>query len=227
MSTDIDGQAPSMSDADPAGSSATTADPDGSDASQGAADVAPDASSVRMRRELKRRAARIRTLGGRHASNDVDSRALPADYVPRHALSTPGPAAAVPDPVAFTPATEPTTPRKRERVVLSERRRAVRPVRTVVDVQELTGVGDVLSTNLIRSQLGLALRVAGVAVFTLALVPALFAVFPVLGRVEVLNIRLPWLLLGALVYPFLLGLGWLHAKSAERLEQSFTEHVRD
>jgi hypothetical protein len=35
------------------------------------------------------------------------------------------------------------------------------------------------------------------------------------------------LVLGGLVYPFLLALGWLHARASEKLEQSFTEHVRD
>lgn len=233
MSTDIDGPAPSMAD----DTSDSGIDP------QPAADTAgvrSDVTSVKTRRELRKRATqRIRTTGGRHARTDVDSRALPDDYVPRHALVTPGPAAetsaqAVIDPEPapeenfYIPPPEPeVSARKRERVVLAERRRPVRPVRTEVDVRELTGVGDMLSTNLIRSQLGLALRGGSVALFTLAVLPALFAVFPVLGRIEVLHIRLPWLLLGALAYPFLLWLGWLHARAAERLEQAFTEHVRD
>jgi hypothetical protein len=240
MSTDIDGSAPSM--ADDSSDSQIDPQPAADAAAELPSDVSPDGSSVKLRRELRKRAAqRIRIAGGRHARTDVDSKALPNDYVPRHALSTPEPAtsgsasevgelapAAEEAEEFYIPAPDPEVPaRKRERVVLAERRRPVRPVRTEVDVRELTGVGDMLSTNLIRSQLGLALRVGSIALFTLALVPALFAVFPVLGRMEVLNIRLAWLVLGGLVYPFLLALGWLHARASEKLEQSFTEHVRD
>lgn len=234
MSTDIDGPAPSMTD------DTSDSEIDPRPVADAAADGRSGVTSDKMHREPRKRAAqRNRIAGGRHARTDVDSRALPNNYVPRHALSTPGPAADPSDSVVGAlagaaledvdgPLPEPEVPaRKRERVVLSERRRRVRPVRTEVHVRELTGVGDVLSTNLIRSQLGLALRIGSIALFTLTLLPALFAVFPVLGRIEVLHIRLPWLLLGGLAYPFLLGLGWLHARAAEKLEQSFTEHVRD
>lgn len=118
-------------------------------------------------------------------------------------------------------------PTRRVRVVLSERKGVARSVRTVVDIQEGTPVGALLSTNLIGSQLMVALRVGAVAAVTLGLLPALFAIFPELGRVIVLGIRLPWLLLGVLVYPFLLGLGWWHTRAAERVEQNFADHVQD
>ncbi|MEN3302326.1 hypothetical protein [Pseudonocardia sp.] len=116
---------------------------------------------------------------------------------------------------------------KRVRVVLSERKGNARSVRTVVEVQEGTAVGDLLRTNLIGSQLIVALRIGAVAVIVLGLLPALFAVFPEIGQIEVLGIRLPWLLLGVLVYPFLLGLGWLHTRAAEKVEQSFADDVQD
>ncbi|NMH93987.1 hypothetical protein HF519_20885 [Pseudonocardia bannensis] len=110
--------------------------------------------------------------------------------------------------------------------MLSERKGVARSVRTVVDVQELTPVGE-LRTNLIGTQLAVALRVAAVAGLTLGLLPALFALVPAIGRIEVLGLRLPWLLLGVLVYPFLLGLGWWHTRSAEKVEQNFADHVQD
>jgi hypothetical protein len=116
---------------------------------------------------------------------------------------------------------------KRVRVVLSERKGNARSVRTVVEVQEGTAVGDLLRTNLIGTQLIVALRIGAVAVIALGLLPALFAVFPEIGRIEVLGIRLPWLLLGVLVYPFLLGLGWVHTRAAEKVEQSFADDVQD
>ncbi|WP_214365798.1 hypothetical protein [Pseudonocardia sp. H11422] len=166
-------------------------------------------------------------------------------FTPRPAplSSGPGPAPATADPpAADSPPADPenadpgtpdvATPEsdagaKRVRVVLSERKGVARSVRTVVDVQELTPVGDLLRTNLIGTQLGVALRVAAVAGLTLGLLPALFALVPAIGQIEVLGLRLPWLLLGVLVYPFLLGLGWWHTRSAEKVEQNFADHVQD
>jgi len=128
---------------------------------------------------------------------------------------------------ARTAQPEPAPPSKRERVVLSSRTRRVRAVRTVVDIQEDTQVGAVLRTHLIRSQLALAMRIGGTALIVLGSLPAMFVIFPGLGRYELFGVRLPWLLLGVLVYPFLLALGWLYAKSAEKLEQIFTDHIHN
>jgi hypothetical protein len=116
---------------------------------------------------------------------------------------------------------------RRVRVVLAERKGVARPVRTVVDIQEGTGVGELLRSNLIGSQLAVALRFAVVAGVTLGVLPLLFALFPEIGRINILGLRLPWLLLGVLVYPFLLGLGWWHTRTAERVEQNFADHVQD
>jgi hypothetical protein len=209
--------------------------------------------------------------GGRHLRHDVPIRRPTEDYVPKHAVRTPGPGSVSPTevtevfsrvrqdpterpmparpesepfPVATgrlaplsappsgsaTTVAEPKTAEppsgKRERVVLSQRRGTTRPVRMVVDVQELTQVGEVLSTSLIRSQLGLALRIGGVALITLGSLPAMFVIFPVLGRFELFGLRLPWLLLGVLAYPFLLILAWMYSRSAERLENVFADHVQ-
>jgi len=118
-------------------------------------------------------------------------------------------------------------PGKRVRVVLSQRKgTATRPVRTVVEIQELTQVGELLSASLIRSQLALALRIGGVIAIALGPMPAVFLLFPLLGRVEIFGLRLPWLLLGVLAYPFMLALGHLHARRAEHLEQVFADHIQ-
>ncbi len=116
---------------------------------------------------------------------------------------------------------------KRVRVVLAERKGVARPVRTVVDIQEATAVGALLRSNLIGSQLTVALRFAAGAGLTLGILPLLFALFPAIGEFGVLGLRLPWLLLGVLVYPFLLGLGWWHTRTAERVEQNFADHVQE
>ncbi|MGI8816812.1 MAG: hypothetical protein ACR2G2_16425 [Pseudonocardia sp.] len=239
-------------------------------------DVLPDVESIRMRKELRRRVhadhpvepagPRPPLSGGRHARLDAEGpvgRGPRLAYVPRHAVSTPGPSAvsahspteqiAMPAPEvtditetiqiapavdtaaaidpgstgAGTPA-ETLPPGKRVRVVLSQRKGAPpRPVQTVVDMQELTQVGELLSASLIRSQLNLAVRIGGIATIALGSLPAIFMIFPVLGRVEFFGLRLPWLLLGGLSYPFLLGLGYLHARSAERLEQIFADHIQN
>ncbi len=59
---------------------------------------------------------------------------------------------------------------QRERVVLAHRRGA-RMVRTRVEVQEQTEVGDALVRGLVRAQLGLALRLAAVVMCVIVAVP--------------------------------------------------------
>ena len=94
-------------------------------------------------------------------------------------------------------------------------------------MQDPGAVGTLLRNSLVRTQLLLALRVSLVALFTLGMLPALFMALPVLGEIEVVGVRLPWLLLGLLVYPFLLGLGWWYVRSAESVEQDFADDVAD
>ncbi|MEJ8282215.1 hypothetical protein, partial [Pseudonocardia spirodelae] len=115
----------------------------------------------------------------------------------------------------------------RVRVVLSERRSTAQSSRGLSDVQDPGAVGTLLRNSLVRTQLLLALRVSVVALVGLGVLPALFIAVPVIGQVEVLGIRLPWLLLGVLVYPFLLGLGWWYVSSAEAAEQDFADDVAD
>jgi hypothetical protein len=97
----------------------------------------------------------------------------------------------------------------------------------VVDIQEGTGVGELLRSNLIGSQLAVALRFTLGAGLVLGVLPLAFAMFPAIGEFSVFGLRLPWLVIGLLVYPFLLGLGWWHTRTAERVEQNFADHVQD
>lgn len=117
-------------------------------------------------------------------------------------------------------------PPPRKRVVLAQRRGA-RMVRTRVEVQEQTEIGEAMVRGLVRAQLGLAVRLALVAVCLLGSIPAAAFLFPVLSDVVVLGIRLPWLVLGVLVYPVLLVIGWIYIRMAERNEQDFTDLVDD
>ncbi|AWK71335.1 hypothetical protein CBI38_06840 [Rhodococcus oxybenzonivorans] len=115
---------------------------------------------------------------------------------------------------------------ERVRVVLAQRRGA-RIVRTRVEVQEQTEVGDAMIRGLVRAQLWLAVRLAVFAAGLLCAVPVVLLSFPAVSEATVLGIRLPWVVLGALVYPVLLTTGWVYIRQAERNEQEFTELVDD
>ncbi|WP_099037980.1 hypothetical protein [Mycobacterium neglectum] len=109
---------------------------------------------------------------------------------------------------------------QRQRVVLSQRRGA-RMVRTRIEVQEQTLVGDALVRGLMRAQLGLALRLATVVVCAVVAIPLLNAAFPDLAAITVAGIRLNWLVLAVLVYPFFYGVGRLYVRLAEQAERDF------
>ena len=112
---------------------------------------------------------------------------------------------------------------RRTRVVLGEaaaRRPAADPARA--DLEEQTPVGEALVKGLVRAQLALALRLSLVVVTGLGALPLLFAVAPAVGRAKLLGVNLPWLLLGLLSFPFLVGVGWAYVRWAERNEQDFT-----
>ena len=80
-------------------------------------------------------------------------------------------------------------------------------------------------SSLLRSQLRLALLVLAALAVLVAGLPLLFTVAPALVDVHVVGVPLPWLLLAGGVYPFLLLLGWLYVRAAERNEREFTHVV--
>ncbi|CAN3130297.1 Integral membrane protein [Mycobacterium sp. smrl_JER01] len=94
-------------------------------------------------------------------------------------------------------------------------------VRTRVEVQEQTQVGDALVRGLMRAQLGLALRLAAVVVVLIGAIPLLNTLFPALGEITVFGIRLNWLVLAGLVYPLMYGIGWFYVRLAEQGERDF------
>jgi hypothetical protein len=118
-------------------------------------------------------------------------------------------------------------PVRRTRVVLGEAAVRRRPAdRTRADLVEQTPVGEALVRGLVRAQLALALRLALVVMAGLGSLPLLFAVAPTVGAVKVLGVNLPWLLLGVLSFPFLIGVGWAYVRWAERNEQDFIAVIR-
>ncbi|GIM94442.1 hypothetical protein [Paractinoplanes toevensis] len=116
---------------------------------------------------------------------------------------------------------------RRTRVVLGEVAARRRPTdRTHADLAEQTPVGEALVKGLVRAQLALALRLALVVVTGLGALPLLFAAAPGVGSMKVLGINLPWMLLGVLSFPFLVGVGWAYVRWAERNEQDFIALIR-
>ncbi len=126
-----------------------------------------------------------------------------------------------------TPSGTAGRPGRRTRVVLGDAAREARSTdRTRADLAEQTPVGEALVRGLVRAQLALALRLSLVVAAGLGALPLLFAVAPAVGRFTVLGVHLPWLLLGALSFPFLIAVGWTYVRFAERNEQDFTALVR-
>jgi hypothetical protein len=113
----------------------------------------------------------------------------------------------------------------RVRVVLGEMPTARRTPLVRAELDQQTGVGDVLVRGLVRAQLGLAVRMAALVALSLGALPLLFALFPSLARTTVLGVRLPWLLLGVLAYPLFVCAGWIYTRGAERNERDFVELV--
>jgi hypothetical protein len=96
-------------------------------------------------------------------------------------------------------------------------------VQSEIDAQ--TRLGEIYMRSLMRTQLRLALGVTLLLVLTLGMLPLLFTFVPESRRLSVVGIPLPWLVLGFLVYPCLVGLGWFYVRHAERNERAFADLV--
>jgi nucleoside permease NupC len=111
-------------------------------------------------------------------------------------------------------------PPPRQRVILSQRSGA-RMVRTRIEVQEQTAVGDALVRGLVRAQLGLALRLAAVVICVVVAIPLLGNIFREVGALTVFGVRANWLVLGALLYPLFYLVGRVYIRLAEQGERDF------
>jgi len=112
-------------------------------------------------------------------------------------------------------------PPQRVRVTGPPRRRA--PQSRTGDIDAPTQLGGVYLGSLLREQLSLALRVIGLLMVGVGSMPLLFHLAPGLADVHLLGLPLPWLLLGVVVYPALVILGWRYVVWAERNERDFAE----
>lgn len=103
------------------------------------------------------------------------------------------------------------------------RRRPPRPVTDEIDDQ--TGVGRIYLRSLIRTQLRLGLATVALVVVPLVAMPLLFGLWAPVRELQVGPMPLWWFLLGILVYPAILGVGWWYVRQADRNEAQFTDLV--
>jgi hypothetical protein len=94
------------------------------------------------------------------------------------------------------------------------------------EAAEESAVGQVFVRSLIRSQLRLALVVAGGFLLVLGAFPLLAAI-PGLAESRIAGIPLDWLLLGAGIYPVMGVSAWLYIRSAARNEARYRDLAGD
>jgi hypothetical protein len=116
-------------------------------------------------------------------------------------------------------------PPERVRVTGPPRRRPAGTRTREIDAE--TRVGAIFMGSLLGEQFRLALRILGTLFLTVGILPLLFHLFPGLGDVRLAGVPLAWVLLGVLVYPYLLFLGWRYVVRAEANERDFAALVEE
>jgi hypothetical protein len=116
-------------------------------------------------------------------------------------------------------------PPERVRVSGPPRRRT--PIARTADIDDETRLGGMYMGSLLREQLRLAIGVLVLLALSIGVLPLLFHLAPGLSDVRLLGLPLGWLLLGVLVYPAMLLLGWFYVRRAERNEDDFAELVSE
>jgi hypothetical protein len=105
----------------------------------------------------------------------------------------------------------------------SARRRT--PPSAAREIDEQSQVGEVYLRSLLRTQLRLGLTVLLVLAVLVGGLPLAFWLLPGVMSTRVLGMPLAWGLLGFVVYPVLVLLGWWYVRAAERNEAAFTDVV--
>lgn len=115
---------------------------------------------------------------------------------------------------------------RRRRVVLADTTKSRgKAMRTLIELEEQTSVGEKLVRDLIKQQLRSAFGLAGMVLLGLCGLPFLFFAFPKIADINVLGIHLPWLILGLFPFPILYAVGWVFRRQAERHERDFVNMV--
>lgn len=109
------------------------------------------------------------------------------------------------------------------RVRVTAPRTAVQPAKESREAALDSEVGQLFVRSLIRSQLRLALVVAGGFLLILGAFPLLVAAAPGLAEMRFAGIPFSWLLLGAGIYPVTGLSAWLFIRSAARNEARYRD----
>ncbi len=112
-------------------------------------------------------------------------------------------------------------------MVLADRRGKRRAVRTIVELEEQTSVGEALVRSLVRAQLRTALLLTLTTLGTIGILPLLFFWLPELGAWTVGDVKISWILLGAAPFPAMLVVGLVYQWRAERHERDFIDMVEN
>ncbi|MEN8581334.1 hypothetical protein B1A87_011470 [Arthrobacter sp. KBS0703] len=113
------------------------------------------------------------------------------------------------------------------RVRVTAPRSAARPATEPREAAEESEMGQVFVRSLIRSQLRLALVVAGGFLLILGAFPLLLGAIPGLAETRIAGIPFDWLLLGAGIYPVAGISAWLYIRSATRNEARYRDLAED
>jgi hypothetical protein len=119
-------------------------------------------------------------------------------------------------------------PARPDRVRVSGPRATTRRLlRPAAEIDAQTEIGVVYVKSLMRAQLRLAGAVMAPLVGLVGSLPLAFWLWPPAGRLAILGVPAVWVVLGFAAYPFLVVLGWLYVRHAEKNERAFAEAVRD
>ena len=116
-----------------------------------------------------------------------------------------------------------------ERVRITSPRTVARKPRDLSGTEEIdaqSAVGEVYMRSLIRSQLRVAITVLVVIGLGVGGIPLMLWFTPSAAETQLLGVPVVWAFLGVAVYPFLVLVGWLYVRQAERNERHFSDLVQ-
>jgi Protein of unknown function, DUF485 len=116
-------------------------------------------------------------------------------------------------------------PPARVRVTASRSDVRRRPQMVAQEIDDQTELGVVYVRSLLWSQLRLSAGILIALFVVVGCLPLAFTIAPGLMGHHALGMPLTWVLLGFVVYPVLLLLGWIYVRRAERHERSFSDLV--
>jgi len=98
--------------------------------------------------------------------------------------------------------------------------------REIRELDELTTLGNVYLTALMRKHLRLSLAASLTFLGVLVLIPLGAYLFPGFTAITVFGVPVPWALLWFGSYPLMLGLGWYYVRRAEQIDDEFSDLMR-